>query len=290
MTTMEIDSVSSYSTLIQLISAVNFAYIFTRFHQRVYKLIFDEKKLLYDKFTSFINDMAVDEESLQSMDPIETTKGTTNVQSLNTLKDNYKALKIEWDKKKNGIAEELQKVKNVKGVRSLFLYISLFCLTDLFNIATVQWLSTGFWIHYAIWFSLLSVIAPIILTCYILRFTWKNKSEVSCYTWTSISFAFTVIISLILAGVNSLWYNWVDFNEPFFSVTFFFISLIMPFYACVFSIFFVLGNELLIKRSANRQTKELRDRQKQLHEQKIDIDKSYNMFSNDSTDTSLTFG
>ena len=154
---MVLDDLGKYTTLIQLISAVNFAYIFTRFHENVYKLFFDEKKLIEEKFVSFINDITVDKESLQSMEPIETTSGKSNKDVLANLKSDFEQLLGLWEQQKRKMTGSFQKVKDVKGVRSLFLFVSLFCLMDLFNIATILWLKSDFFSLYSLFFPLFSI-------------------------------------------------------------------------------------------------------------------------------------
>lgn len=277
MTIMDLDKLINYTTLIQLISAVNFAYIFTRFHQRVFRLIFNEKKLINDKFTSFVNDMTVDIDSLETMEPLETTNGQTNLRTLEKLKEDFRGLRANWDTQKEEMTRLLQRVKQVKGVRCLFLFISLFCLLDLFNIANIEWKKGGFCECFFIIFSLSSVIVPLVLSYKILLFGWEHKSEVLCYKWTSVAFVITVISSLVLTIILN---KYLELEIPkalyFISGV---IAILLPFYACIFSILYVWGYEKRIKYLAESDTKEVREEQEKLHKQKIDLDTSYNMFS-----------
>ena len=275
---MMLNNLTNYTTLIQLISAVNFAYIFTRFHQKVYELIFDEKKLIDNKFTAFTNDMSADVESLQLMDPIETTKGTSNAPKLEEIKNAFGKLESDWEAKKGSIIKTLQKVKNAKGVRSLFLYISLFCLVDLFNISTIHWCEGGFWEQFTVIFSMSSIITPAILTYKIIFFKWEEKHEVLCYKWTSCASFITIISSLILTIVNYCFVGWAILTDTICIITFL-LSLILPFYVCAFSILYIVGYEQLIKYRASNGTKEVRKRQKNLHNDKIALDASYSMFT-----------
>lgn len=274
---MDFNNLYSYATLIQLISAVNFAYIFSRFHQRVYRLIFNEKKLINDKFVSFINDITVDMESLQSMEPIETTKGTSNANSLDEIKNEFNELRDLWDNQKEKMTKTLQKVKSVKGGRSLFLFVSLFCLLDLFCIATCYWCDNGFWVQFAIIFYGLSIIVPVILSLFIIFFRWSNVSEVYCYKWTSWAFIITVIVSLILVALNCWWIK-LDILQPLIYKIAFVIAIVMPFYACVFSILYIACYGMRFGYLAGSDTKELRKKQKELHQKKIKLDESYDMF------------
>lgn len=277
MITMDLSYLNNYATLIQLISAVNFAYIFTRFHQRVYRLIFNEKKLIDDKFTSFTNDMTVDMDSLETMDPLDTTNGQTNRGTLDKLKEDFRQLKTEWDSKKEKMTNLLQRVKQVKGVRSLFLYISLFCLIDLFNIANSSYKNGGIFDYFFIVFSLASIVVPAILTYKILTFKWESKSEVLCYKWTSTSFVFTTAGALILTLVfYNLW--GLELPEWAYSACAI-IAVFLPFYACLFSIFYVWGYEKRIKYLAGSDTKEVRETQEKLHQEKIKLDMFYRMFN-----------
>lgn len=241
-------------------------------------MIFDEQKLIDNKFTAFTNDMSADVESLQLMDPIETTKGTSNALKLEELKNEFDKLGSDWETKKGSIVKTLQKVKNAKGVRSLFLYISLFCLVDLFNISTINWCKGGFWEQFTVIFSMSSIIAPAILTYKIVCFKWEEKPEVLCYKWTSCASFITLISSFILTIVNYCFVGWVIFAKTICIITFL-LSLIIPFYACAFSILYIVGYEQLIKYRASNGTKEVRKRQKELHNDKIALDTSYSMFT-----------
>ena len=279
---MDLDVLENYTTLIQLISAVNFAYIFTRFHENVYKLFFDEKKLIEEKFMSFINDITVDKESLQSMEPIETTNGKSNKDVLATLKSDYEQLLGSWEQQKRKMTGSFQKVKDVKGVRSLFLFVSLFCLMDLFDIATNSWVESDFIGLYSHFFPLFSIIAPFLISIFILCFTWKEKSEVSCYKWTSTAFIITVILSLLLAYIIDVWLNF-DVNLSFCHKEVLLVSIIMPFYACFFSVLYIVGYGMYFNLLARIDTKEIKKKQKELHGRKIALDASYNMFGDTST-------
>ena len=212
---MDFNSLVNYTTLIQLISAVNFAYIFSRFHQCVYHLIFNESKFFQSKFTSFINDLTVDVQSLDLMEPIETTRGASNAQALSEIKEEFSSLRNSWDIKRETITSTLNKVKTVKGIRSLFLFVSLFCLLDLFNIATCRWCGNAYMHEFAIVFSMASIVVPLILTCYILCFKWAEDSEVYCYKWTSWSFVITVASSFLILGINEFYLGF-DFLCPLF--------------------------------------------------------------------------
>lgn len=274
---MELSYLNNYTTLIQLISAVNFAYIFTRFHQRVYRLIFNEKKLIDDKFTSFTNDMTVDMDSLETMEPLDTTNGQSNREAINNLKENFKRLEESWATQRDNMTRLLQKVKQVKGVRSLFLYISLFCLIDLFNIANAGCRREGFCEYFFVVFSLTSIMVPVILTYKILFFMWEHKSEVLCYKWTSTAFIVTMAGSLILTLVL---YNILGIELPkWLYFTSAIIAVFLPFYASLFSVIYIWGYEKRIKCLAGNDTKEVREKQEKLHQEKIKLDTSYKMFS-----------
>ena len=279
---MNLDNLINYTALIQLISAVNFAYIFTHFHQRVYAIMFNEKKLIEQRFTSFINDMSVDLESLESMEPIETTRGATNVQSLEKLRDDFKKLDEEWDILKSSIIRTLNKVKSVKGVRSLFLYISLFCLVHLFNLATIQWVQCDFFILYTKIYVITSVFVPAKITFCILSSRWEKKSVVDCYKWTSKAFVFSFVLSIVLSGVF-LYFGWF-LSARWLTATVFTLAVLLPFYACLFSILYIVGYELYTNYFAGCTTKGVIKKQKDLHGHKLTLDASYKMFTTDPPD------
>lgn len=287
---MSFDCLNNFATLIQLISAVNFAYIFTRFHSRIYKVYFNEEKIIRENFTSFINEITVDMASLQMMEPIKTVKGASNEKNLNQLKDDYSILFDNWNRKQDVIKSSIHKVKNAKGIKSLFLFISLFCLVDLFLIAKITSLvdasgnkmgSYGCWEAFSIVFLFLSIIVPIILTCFVFSYKWADMTDVKCYKWTSWSFLLTVVISLLVSSLFlfflPVWFDSFVRTEGVCAVSVV-LSILLPFIACLISVVFIFHEERKVKNNATVITKDLRESQKSLHTKKIEMDKSYKMF------------
>lgn len=276
---MSLDNLDEFTTLIQLICAVNFAYIITKFHSSVYQLFFNEDKLLEEKFNSFTNEVTVDVESLQSMEPIETTKNTSNESTLNQLKQDYDNLSSDWEVQKQNIIDLMHKVKDAKGIRSFFLYISLYCLVVLFIIAIRCCCQDKVYLDYSIAiFSILSISASILFIVRVFFYRWISKPEVDCFKLTLKSFIFIFLASILLPFVFIYLFKCGNIATLFDKISFY-SSVILPFMACAISVVFILLNERKIKRLAGNGTAELRKTQKELHSKKITLDESYKMFN-----------
>ena len=138
--------IDNFMALIQLISAVNFVYIISHFPSAVLGVIFNKKKLINDRFSSFTNQINADLQSLDTMTPMTIQDGRTNGQEIESLKEDYKKMKSEWDVKRDETESVIDKAQSVKGSKCLILYTSLYCILTMFNIAMIKVTQCDFWL------------------------------------------------------------------------------------------------------------------------------------------------
>lgn len=272
----------SFTVLIQLISAVNFVYIASHFPSKVIDYIFDKKKLITDKFGSFTNQITADLQSLESMKPMTMQDGRSNQDAINALKKDYENLKKEWDKKQDAAEEIIEKAKSVKGTNSLFLYISLYCIFSIFNIAMMKVTNADFWLVTTILMNIFAFLCSFYYTFVVWSHKWDKKDRVECYVSTCHWFARSVVLAFILSCVNSLIVIYLVAFPVYQIIANILLSLcvFLPFYPFFMVIVFILMHERQVRcLTGGNETKELERQQTDLHRRKDDFDKVDEMFT-----------
>lgn len=277
---MTLSDLDHYTTLIQLITAVNFAYIFTKFHDKVFTIFFNVEDIIKKHCTSFINEITIDKASLASMEPI-VSKAKSNATSLSNLKARFEELYNKWEEKKKKLGDEIKHVREIKGIKSLFLFVSLFCLVDLFNIATCAiGQKTGFE-QFSVAFCVITVLVSLFLTVEILKLKFDKMSEVCCYKRTAWFFVITCVASLaflMIDGTILVRFNKVLSNDILIKIACY-SAIFLPFYPCFISIVYILFQEMRFKVLSKRDTGDLKKLKDELHAAKTIVDASYELFS-----------
>lgn len=274
-----------FMTPIQLISAVNFVYIVTHLPGKIYNLIFDEERFWNYYYWEFINQISADMESLKAMEPIETKDGKSNSKTIENLKERYDLLIKSWNSLKESFQPELDKAKNVKGFKCLFLIISLYCIIILLHIPLTALMNNNITYNFNFLFNILIVIYAIKLTYVILGDKWRNKSNFICYSNTFKYFIYSFIAVLISVIFNEFYIHKADtifiIPEKICNIAFIF-NVLIPFYPCFFSLLYIIFIEKKIYYSFNKKSSKLKHKQYKLHEEKINIDKIYSSFDEPS--------
>lgn len=226
-----------FTALIQLISAVNFAYIVPYFHKKVYETIFNEEKFYSDRIISFQDTMAADLESLKRMKPKGNGK---EKKEFNELIGKYNDLNVKWEAKKAETESFVDWVMNRKGFKSLFLFASLFCVIDLFNIAITNVIDANFLLVFSQLMAMLSFFYVIKLTYRILKSGWKQKDDDYCYKRTIRYFVIAFFLALLVALLNEWMLQYSCTPIPYWTKK---ITLILsvgiPFFPCLFTFLFI---------------------------------------------------
>lgn len=262
-----------FTALIQLISAVNFAYIVPYFNKKVYGTIFNEEKFYSDKIVSFQDMMAADIESLKRMRPKDNNK---RKKEIDALIGKYNNLNVKWEAKKSETETMVDWVMNRKGFKSLFLFTSLFCVIDLFNIAMTSASSANPWVVFAHLVTLLSFLYVIKLTHRILWSGWKQRDDDFCYKRTIRYFATASTVAAIGALVNEWMLQYTCTSIPqWLTSTVAVLSVVIPFFPCVFTFLFIGISVQFINIYTDFNTKSIRKEQEGLSEerQKLEDDK-----------------
>lgn len=270
-----------YTALIQLISAVNFAYIATHFPSKVFGLIFDVNKLLNNKLFSYKNQVAADIESLKVMQPIKTDKGKSTENKIVELRADYNEHREKWNQKEGDIEERIDTAKSVKGSKCIFLNISLFCIFALFNIATLGVVKNDFAIVFTLLLNLFTLLYSLYLTYIMWKHKWDEFTDVKCYRRTGTAFLLIVIIALFVSGINSFAISRVGASPipDWLSNILLSFCIALPFYPCIISVVFIVLHEKKIKNYIETETAPLIAEQDTLHKRKEKLDMIDEMFT-----------
>ena len=276
--------IDNFTALIQLISAVNFVYIISHFPTTVLGVIFNKEKLLNGRFSAFTDQINADLQSLETMEPITIQDGRTNQAVIDSLKSDYAALKSEWDAKRAETENVINKAKSVKGSKCLFLYVSLYCILTMFNIAMIKVTQCDFWLVFSMLMNVTAFVCSAYYTYIVWSYKWDTKDNVACYVSTCRAFMLSAAVALAIGGINSiavsLFGGW-PINKAAADVLLS-LCVFLPFYPCLMTVVFVHCYEWKVKRLTGDETTELENRQKGLHGRKDALDNMDRMFTRPS--------
>ena len=269
-----LDWITSFTVLIQTISAVNFVFIVSHYPRRVFGIIFNVNKLVKEKFKDNTDQIVADVQSLKAMDVMILQDGRSTQKRIEDLKQDYENLKNEWDNKLEEIKSLILRAKKVKGSKSLFLIISIFCLITLLNTSLLDLFRGDFWFVFTALLNILTLIYSVYLTCVIWKNTWDDRDPVECYKQSLKDYLVIVFGSLLLSSVNYLitvFIGRISVSESL--ATFILIlSVFLPFYPCLMMAIYVHSFENKVSKKTTEETKPLLDKQGELHERKLELD------------------
>ena len=238
-----------FTALIQVISAINFTYILTHFPKTVYDKILNEEELTNKRFQSFIDGpLSKAEESIECMDPI-VINGKDTIEHITQLKDLLNKYLTIWNDEKNKTEKIIQNIKEAKGIKCLFLFISVFCILDFFNIALVNIYDSQFVQVFIFWINLFSFAFTIWISFKIVFSRWKGREDNYCYNQTSRYIFYTLIFSVVFAIINE-WiiakYGVLLEIPIIISKAILWLCIILPLVPCLLSILLIVSNILRI--------------------------------------------
>lgn len=269
-----------FTALIQVISAINFAYIVTQFSEKVYDYIFDEFKMYNRRFNRFTEELEMTHESMQQMEPLETTNGNSTKGRLDALKSNCKSLKSIWEEQKKATKDETERLKKTKGQKSLFLYASIYCIFDLFNIAVIATHPHDSFLIYSYSFNVISLLAMAYLSWVIFKDKWCKQDDKACTSKVTTCF-FIVLAGTVIFGLI----NWVATLFVCFPFIAWFVNLanilcvLLPAYPILHSIVFAIYSVFKVKMFAASKTKVLISELEKLNREKQDLDTAYRVLA-----------
>ncbi len=275
-------SIVHFEAFIQLISAVNFMYILTKFSNKVYERIFDENRMFTQRFTNYTDALAANGTTLEKMSPITTIEGMSTEQAINDLRQKYQNLETRWHKTADDVKEKIAKMNDVRGLRCLFLYASLFCIIDLFNIAWYNAAYTDFSLIFTFTFNIICSFYLVVISIIVWFEKWKEKDDSYCYEWTTTRFVLSLGIALGLTVIN--WGLQHFFFFPIPQTIYCILSLfciVNAVFPLLFTVIYIKVSVYKIGKYTMDQTKDLKEEFEGLNADKKKIDHTYEVLASD---------
>lgn len=274
--------------VLQVICAVNFAWIIEKFHATVFSKLFNTN-IIEDKFKPIDSDVCADLTSISEMLSKFKDSKIKFKDKLDDLKANYEAFKSQWAKAKDSVYGKVARCLEAKCFRSFFLYISLYCICDMILVSCIHAYQNELFI---LSLCLLNFVTTIISILYIVKIIRQRDKREDNKLYQTALFALLVTIGFwgICLIVNKIYGNFlfdlieVDAVSKIGSV----LSIIIPFIPCVFAALYSLVSIVFIHIIVCFKTRTLKREHKKLRTRKEDLDESYDLFQ-ESDDTELSF-
>lgn len=279
------ENLNYFTALIQLISAVNFAYITLGFEQKIFRLFFSLKRLLSQKFNPIEADINADIVSLQEMVPITTTDGVCTAPKIDTLLNKYRNFHQKWELSIKDIKVENNAIRHPKGIKSFFLLNSLYCIYDLFLIGLSCIFTNE--INVSVLFFCTNSIMLIESIKYIIWIIGQKKRKDNAdklYKRAIIDFAIIVILPFVCVILNHIISNYI---EPFplwewINIYIMILSILFPFLPSLVCVIYVIIKIRSINNSLDNKIKLLKSTQIGLRKEKEKLDSTYEVLSDNS--------
>ena len=227
--------------------------------------------------------ISADIESLMGMDAMETKSNMSLKPRIDKLISEYQELSSEWNKKKQTYYTTKDNCIQAQGIKSFYLFISLYCIYDLALIALTTSKNYADVSHAGLFvlniFSLIVSIGFCIRSC----FHKKNKPESVLYTIAIIS----SIVSVVLAICAIKYWEAciIGINSPAIPL----LSILLPFAPCIWCFVYVVYHIFSIKLPMRCRSISIRWKQFKLHREKKKLDDLHDLFS-DISSPPATFG
>lgn len=270
----------NFVSVIQLVTALNFANISSSLHEKMFKVLVDVKTFFNIRFGELQNKMTADLESLRSMSPIETKDGKSNKSTIDELTNEYLNLSSRWEAEKNRIESKMGDFFSTKGINSLFLFISLYCVIDMFFIACnfnkSNELSQEYWFACC---TMLSAIGSIVYFCLILFGKTKNVTKGKLYVIVTGIMLVLLILSIFAYSLNSIISScFTLMREDTFLCLSDTLAVILPFLGFILCLVFITCIWMQINVMIKDSVMTLQELHGKLHNRKLTLDQTYGSF------------
>lgn len=266
----------NFVSVIQLVTALNIANVSSSLHTKMFQMLVDVPTFFDFRFGGLQKRMVADVESLKAMEP----NREINESTIETLANEYLNLYSNWKTEKKRIEVKMQELLSTKGINSLFLFISLYSVGDMFFIAYEFDKSTDIELEYWFgFFTLSSMIFSLWYFAFILLGKTKGIMRGKLYIIVSILFILCLLIGYFSYDINahvsqvlSLWdeEHFLNFSDT--------MAIFLPFLGfamCLIFIIVIWGKvSYMSSSSINNMAKAL----DKLHRKKLDLDITYNSY------------
>lgn len=275
-------SLYSLSAFIQFIGAFNFANVYDKFQDKIFKYflnIDEEFKLAYEEMEDQI---VSDSASVEKMEAIETTNGKSNKKAVENLKFKFRKLKEQSGKSKEEVKNTIEGY-TMRHSRCIFLAIGLYCMFELLALGLLDIYKNNFIVYLSLILYNVITLIFMIYFCICEHLVFNEKRDINRFfqpnrLYTSIVCICTVIACVLFSVINN------------FIPSFFFISntcmnicllmgIVLPLTAFILSLWFTYRYYKKSKKIIKDKTQEIKNKYNELHDEKKKMDDFYKLFT-----------
>lgn len=230
-------SMEHFATLIQLITAINCAFIVISFLDRVYSMFFNEDLMVKTYFDPVLRSIELNQGSLGNLKPDDKPEWAVFKKKVLQLQQQLSIYKEQLSALQTGIQCEAQSIRQVVGFKSLFLFISIYCFLDLFLIGlSARFMPIATFIQIA--FNLISTFCCVYFYNVIQGKKWEGRNTIDCYNYSLWLFVFAVLISFLCGVLATLFAITVDDIPSGLLLLSNILCIVLPFFPIVFSFYY----------------------------------------------------
>lgn len=215
----------NFSALIQLVAAINFAYILCKFNERFDNVISNSSGYIQRSFERISAKIELDTMTLKSKSASVQAEGLDCTAFIDRLTKSLDDIDDYKERKKEQIEGVIKLFVNKEGYGSLFLFLSLYTVLDL---GIIAWISVGDNWNISLFLYIVNILS---LFYAIFQFVYSTISSARISNRTSIvAFVCIIIISSLLVWANSKVQNPTPMSSTC-ELVFSLISIGLPFLA-----------------------------------------------------------
>ena len=268
-------SMDNFTTLIQLISAINCAFIVISFLDRVYSMFFNVDQMKSTYFSPLTQSIDLCQGSLENLNPPDTPEWKVFRRKKDRLKQRLDIYKDQQSVVFAELENEANSIRQVTGFKSFFLFISIYCFFDLFLIALIKtcpWQGLFF-------FQISFNFASLCYCSYFMKVIYKKKWEgwyaSYCYHRSIFYFSACFFMGMILCVLCDFLGLTREMVPSLIQYLNNLLSVVLPFCPIVFAFYYFLDQKDRIYALASTQTKTIKDSVGEVLSEKNSLEHTY---------------
>lgn len=275
-------SLYSLSAFIQFIGAFNFANVYEKFQDKIFKYflnIDEEFKLAYEKME---NQIVSDSASVEKMEAIDTTDGRSNKEAVENLKSKFRELKEQSGKSKEEVKNTIEGY-TMRHSRCIFLAIGLYCMFELLALGLLDIYKNNFIVYLSLILYNVTTLIFMIYFCICEHLVFNEKRDINRFfqpnrLYTSIVCICTVIACILFSVINNFIPSFFFISNTCMNICLW-MGIVLPLTAFILSLWFTCRYYKKSKKIIKNKTQEIKNKYNELHDEKRRMDDSYKLFT-----------
>lgn len=268
-------SMDNFTTLIQLISAINCAFIVISFFDRVYSMFFNVDQMKSTYFSPLTQSIDLCQGSLENLNPPDTPDWKVFRRKKERLKQRLDIYKAQQAVVLTELEKEADNIRQVTGLKSFFLFISIYCFIDLFLIALMKTCPWSGLVYFQISFNFTYLFCCFFFMNVIDKKKWNGKHASHCYHRSIFYFSACFFISMLLCVLSNLLGLTKEMVPSVIQYLDNLLSVVLPFCPIVFAYYYFLDQKERIYAMAKNQTEPIKDSVVEVLNEKNSLEHTY---------------